>query len=105
MKRTLSLILAALILASAMTACGNTEPSASVETSAAETLAKETDVSETKDTETDSAETEADAPSYITNQITENGVAKSHIVLFDGADKVEKYAAEELAHHILHLSY
>ncbi len=55
MKKTLSLILAALILASSMTACGKTEP---VETNPIETSSVET-TAETTPAETDPVETEA----------------------------------------------
>jgi len=97
MKRILSLILAALMLVSSMASCGKTEPA---ETSASETKAPETKVTETNAPETDSPETTALAPSYDPALITENGVAKSHIVLFDGAADFEKTAADELAYHL-----
>ncbi len=106
MKRTISLILAALMLASSMTACGNTagktEPDETnpVETNAPATDAPETDAPDTNSPETDPVETEAPTPSYDTSLITENGVAKAHIVLLDGASDFEKTAADELALHI-----
>ncbi len=93
MKRIFSLILAALMLASSMASCGKTDP--------AETSAAETNAPVTESVETNAPETAApEAPAYSTNLVTENGTAKAHIVLFDGANKVEKYASEELAHHI-----
>lgn len=90
MKRTLSLILAAILLASSMTACGNTTP-------------KETE-GETKAVETASPETEAPDQSYDASIVTENGVAKAHIVLPTGAAQLEQYAAEELVYHIKKVS-
>ena len=102
MKRTLSLILAALLLASSLAACGKTEPNETdaVETKAPETSISETDIAETDIAETNIAETEAPAPAYTTDKITENGAALSHIVLFEGADQLEKLASEELVKHI-----
>ncbi len=95
MKKTLSLILAALLLASAVS-CGNgTAKETEVSATAAETNAPET-----TSTETDEAETSAPTPSYDTSRITENGVAKAHIVLSETANDLEKLAAEELAYHI-----
>ncbi len=93
MKKTLSLILAALLLASSVVSCGKTEPA-------------ETKVSETKApaAETDPVETDAPAPSYDTSLVTENGVAKAHIVLAESASSTEKYAAEELVYHIKKVS-
>ncbi len=93
MKRTFSLILAALLLSSSLAACGSTTPSetesdtASVETKAPETTASETEVSEI-------------TPSYDPNLLVENGTAKAHIVLSENAHELEKMAAEELAYHI-----
>ncbi len=105
MKRTLSMILAALLLASSMTACGNTagntDPSES-KVSATDPVATNTPVTES--VETDSAETEAPAPAYDASLITENGVAKAHIVLAEGASSTEKFAAEELVYHIKKIS-
>ncbi len=110
MKRTLSLILAALLLASSMTACGNggsteTEQSTStgvVETQSVETNAPATEAPDTNPPATELPETDAPAPvyPYDTSLITENGVAKSHIVIAEGASDKEKKAAEELAYHI-----
>jgi len=114
MKRTLSLILAALILSSTITACGKTEPSPSVETDAVEkpndTTVTETnapaaenpatDVSVTDATETDPVETNSPTPSYDTSLITENGVAKAHIVIPENAEHLVKYGADELVYHI-----
>jgi len=95
MKRTLSLILAALLLASAMTACGGeTKETNPVETNAVETNAPATNA----------PETEAPTSTYDPSVITENGVAKAHIVVLDGADELEEYAAEELAYHIKKVS-
>ncbi len=91
MKRTLSLILAALLLSSSLTACGDTTPD--------ETTGGTTAV-ETNAPATDPAETEAPTPSYNPNFLTENGIANAHIVLADTADSNEKLAAEDLAYHI-----
>ena len=59
MKRTLSLILAALMLASSVISCGKTEPkeTEASETKKIETSAPATDPVETKAPETDPAET------------------------------------------------
>ena len=94
MKRTLSLILAALLLASAAVSCGKTEPS---ETNAPETKAPETEAVETNAPATDpvatdapatnAPETEAPAPSYDPSVITENGVA----YLFVSREMQEKF--------------
>ncbi len=104
MKRTLSLILAALLLASSMTACGNSssKETEKSETQAVETKAPDTEAPATEAPDTNPPETEAPAPvyPYDTSLITENGVAKSHIVLFDGASDFEKYAADELVLHL-----
>jgi len=97
MKRTLSLILAALMLASSMASCGKTEPN---ETEKPETQAVETTAPDTESAETEAPETVAPAPSYDTNLITENGIAKAHIVLSANATAREKKAAEELQYHI-----
>ncbi len=105
MKKNLSLILAALLLASSMTACGKTTPNETEGgTTAVETNVSETEPVATNAPATDSPETEAPASSYATDKITENGVAAAHIVLFDGADQLEKYASEELAYHIKKVS-
>jgi len=91
MKRTLSLILAALLLSSVLTACGESgkkEPeqgTAAVETSSPETKSPEND---------------PQTPLYNPLLITENGIAKAHIVLAENADQLERYAAEELVLHI-----
>ncbi len=100
MKRTLSLILAALLLASSMTACGEGTPKEtqkSAETSVTETKAPETDAPDT-----DPAETTAPTSvyAYDTSLVTENGAAKAHIVISEGASATEKFAAEELAYHV-----
>ncbi len=99
-QKTLSLILAALLLASNMVSCGNGKAESN-ETSA-ETVSTETKASETAAFETDSPETETSAIEYVydTSLITENGVAKAHVVLPDGASAQEKLAAEELVYHI-----
>ncbi len=107
MKKTLSLILAALMLASTMTACGNTagktEPKETekYETQAVETNAPDINPPSTDISETGPVETEAPAPvyPYDTSLITENGVAKAHIVL-PGTSDFEKLAADELQYHI-----
>lgn len=94
MKRTLSLILSALLLASAAVSCaynGNGEETQSpIETSVKETLS----------VETSPAETEGENGSYDTSLLTEDSIAKAHIVLADGADFVMKMAADELVYHI-----
>ena len=110
MKRTLSLILAALLLSSSLTACGDTTPDETTGgTTAVETKVSETKVSETDPATdpvatnapaTDPAETEAPTPSYNPNFLTENGIANAHIVLADTADSNEKLAATDLAYHI-----
>ena len=99
MKRTLSLILAALLLASTAVSCGKTEPN---ETKAVETKAPETQAVETNTPETEPAETAAPAPEYAydSSLITEDGIAKAHIVISDTASDNEKTAATELAYHI-----
>ncbi len=98
MKKTLSLILAALMLTSSLAACGKNEP--------VETGKPETNAPETIAPATDPAETEAPAPSYSydTGLVTENGVAKAHIVLSEGADSVLTLAADELQFHIKKVS-
>ena len=80
MQKTLALLLAASILASSMTACGNTLPSP--DTAASETKAVETGTPETHASETASPEV-----SYNTSLVTENGIAKAHIVVADGAEQ------------------
>ncbi len=106
MKRTLSLILAALILSSTITACGKTEPSPSVETDAVEkpndTTVTETNAPTAENPATNAPETDEPTPvyPYDTSLITENGVAKAHIVVAEGADQLLSYAAEELVYHI-----
>ena len=82
MKRTLSLILAALLLASSITACGK---SGTKETeNATSTSVVETQAAETNAPATDAPETQAPVPSYDTSLITENGIAKAHIVMQKG---------------------
>ena len=97
MKRIWSLILAALLLASSTTACGST-----VGDNDPQETKSETDVPETKVVETAEPPAETDAPSqsYDASLVTENGIAKAHIVLFEGASDKEKAAAEELVYHI-----
>ncbi len=100
MKRILALILAALMLASSTVACGNgtaKETEKASETKTVETAAPATDA-----VETNPPETESPAPvyPYDTSLITENGVAKAHIVLADTASADEKTAADELVYHI-----
>ncbi len=98
MKRTFSLILAALLLASSLASCSGETVK---ETSATETNAPETNAPETNSKETVAPETASPADlAYDTTLITENGVAKAHIVLSDTASDLEKTAAEELALHI-----
>ncbi len=97
MKKTLSLILAALLLASSLAACGKTEPK---ETEKNENNAVETKAPETDAPETSTPETEAPTPAYATDRITENGAATAHIVVAEGADSLLGYAAEELVNHI-----
>jgi len=104
MKKTLSIILAALMLASSLASCGKTEPEETnaFETKDPETSASATDAVDTKPAETDTPET-GDLEAVPLN-ITENGVAKAHIVLAEGADSVLTLAAEELAYHIKKVS-
>ena len=98
MKRMLSLILAALLLASTLTACGETTvKETSAETKVPATQAPATDAPATNAPETDAPEA---SYSYDTSLITENGMAKAHIVLPDGASADEQTAANELALHI-----
>ncbi len=92
-SKSVALLLALLMLASNLTACGGDDIK-ETET------AISTDVVETQTAETNSAETDTPAPAYAVDKITENGTALAHIVLFDGADQVEKYASEELSYHI-----
>ncbi len=109
MKRTLSIILAALLLASSMVSCG-TGGSGNAKETTAETTANETSVTDTAEADTSAADPsvsdpidETDAPEsvpYDTSLITENGVAKAHIVLPEGASADEKTAADELVYHI-----
>ena len=110
MKRSLSLILAALLLASSMTACGNTagktEPKETEksETQAVATKAPATDAPATDAPATNAPETEEPAvpnqPGYPTDRLTENGAAMAHIVLSANATDRERKAAEELVYHI-----
>ncbi|MBE6598255.1 MAG: DUF4838 domain-containing protein [Ruminococcaceae bacterium] len=81
MKKTLSLILASLMLLSAVTACGEAE---------------------VKNNET--TQTEVDAGEYSADKVTENGEARAHIVVAEGADRLLSYAAEELSYHIKKVS-
>jgi len=90
MKKTLSVILAALLLASTMTACGNT-------------ASKETEGG-TKSIETNAPETEAPELSYNASLVTENGIAKAHIVIPENAEYLVKYGADELVYHIKKVS-
>ena len=72
------MILAALLLSSFLTACGGTTPS--------ETDGSTTAV-ETKAPETDPVATDAPTPesSYDTSLVTENGIAKAHVVVAENA--------------------
>ncbi len=78
-KRTIAGLLSLLMLISAMASCGKTLPAA---TDAVETTAAE-----------------ADSFASDGNLITENGIAKAHVVLAESADSVLVYAAEELLYH------
>ena len=104
MKKTLSLILAALLLASSLTACGGgqTKETNKSETDAVETNAPATDPVETSAPDTNPVDTDAPVvtPSFPTNLVTENGAAMAKIVLSASASDLEKYAAEELRYHI-----
>ncbi len=94
MKKTLSMILALLMLASALVACGDTEPGET--TAQIQTNAPVTDTSVTDAPEND-------APvvyPYDTSLVTENGVAKAHIVLAAEADQTLTFAAQELVYHV-----
>ncbi len=99
MKRILSFLLAALLMASSIVSCGNNGGTIK-ETEASDTKAVETKAPETGIPATDAPETTAPAVSYDTSLIVENGVAKAHIVLPDGASDFEKTAADELSYHI-----
>ncbi len=96
MKRTISLILAALLMASAVVSCGKTEPS--------ETKASETSPVETSVPETNVSETEEITPSFPTDKLTENGTALSSVVISANASDLEKTAAEDLVYHIKKVS-
>ncbi len=87
-KRTLALLLAAWMSLVALTSCQTEE-------------AKETS---TEPTSNPVSETAAPATDYAAHLITENGTAKAHIVLAEGAAQLEQYAAEELAYHIKKVS-
>ncbi len=105
MKRTLSLILAALLLASSLAACGKTEPDETTGgTTAVESNVPATDPVATNAPATDPAETEAPTLSYDSKLLVENGMAKAHIVLSENANELEKIGAEELAYHIKKVS-
>ncbi len=91
MKQRISLLLAALLAASVLTAC---------DTTPAETDAQETDAVETDAPETDAVETDAPNSAISTAFVTENGEARAHIAIAEGADSLLAYAAEELAYHI-----
>ncbi len=96
MKRTVSLLLAALMIASAFVSCGKTE---SAETSAPETKPVETSV-----TETLAPETDAPTLSFPTDKLTENGAALSAVVISANATETERLAAEDLVYHIKKVS-
>ena len=100
MKKTLSLILAALMLASSMTACGKTNPPETEE----ETKAVETNAPDESAPDTAPAETDAPAASYEPSVVTENGAAQTHIVIAESANDTLKWAAEELVYHIKKVS-
>ena len=86
MEKSLSLILASLLLLSFVTACGdgNAPKKTTAQTEVTETMAP--------------AETEVPASAPI--NLTENGLAKAHIVLSPAAHEWEKLGAEELRNHI-----
>lgn len=92
MKKTLALILAVLILSSSIVSCekGGIPP-------------RETEGTTDK-VETNAPGTVAPAPSYDPSLVAENGIAKAHIVLPNGASELEKFAAEELVYHIKKVS-
>ena len=89
MKRTLSLILAALLLASSLAACGKTEPD---ETTGGTTAVESNAPAETNVPATDPVETDTPAPSYSTDRLTENGMANPDEVGSDGCvhDEIRK---------------
>jgi len=95
MKRTLTLILAALLLASSLASCVTADPK---ETEA------ETKAVETNAPATDPVETNAPEAAYDPSLITENGIAKAKIVVAEGADAILTFAAEELQYHIAKVS-
>ncbi len=98
MKKTVSLLLAVLLLASSMTACDNTTPKETAEETKAPV--------ETTAPDTKASETEAPAPeySYDTSLVTENGIAKAHVVVAENANAAEKLAGDELVYHIKKVS-
>ncbi len=100
MKKTLSLLLAALLLASSMTACGNNAPKETeAETNAPDTTLVETKAPETAPSvETNAQETEA--PVKEPDTLTENGIAKCHIVVSADAHDWVKLGAKELSYHL-----
>jgi len=110
MKKFFSFILAALILSSTIVSCGNSGKTDPKETESSETIVGETKASATDTPETDAPETDEPTPvyPYDTTLITENGVAKAHIVFpnwepngaAEGASAIEKTAVEELVNHI-----
>ncbi len=98
-QKLTALILAAVMLASSLVSCG--EGTAKETEKTTETVK----ITETNAPDTDSPNTQAietDAPEIpsLPSLITENGLAKAHIVLFDGASAREKKAAEELVYHV-----
>ncbi len=102
MKRTLSMILAALLLASSLASCGNTAGNTAGKTETkGETQAPETKIVETAG---DPAETEAPASSYDASLVTENGIAKAHIVIPENAEYQVQYGANDLVYHIKKVS-
>lgn len=100
MKKTLALILAALLLASSMTACGNSAPKETeAETNVPDTTLVETKAPETAPSvETNAPETEA--PVKEPDTLTENGIAKCHIVVSADAHDWVKLGAKELSYHL-----
>ncbi|MBE6598141.1 MAG: DUF4838 domain-containing protein [Ruminococcaceae bacterium] len=101
MKKALSLILAVLLLVSSVVSCDRTDPS---ETNAPDTSTSAADSVETAPVETEPVETEAPAPSYDDALLTENGVAKAHIVIPENAEYLVQYGADDLVYHIKKVS-
>ncbi len=80
-KKILALLLAALMLAAPLASCGNSNGEMR-ETGTVETVTPEVNVN------------------FNPDHITENGEARAHIVLAEGADDILTFATEELVYHV-----